>query len=191
MREEMATKIGLPESRVQVRLLVKIKITNHSIQVWFKNRRAKFRQQSKAEEKAAAEKVVELPTEMPEKKIEEIAEKPPQTPPTENCDSSHSSGYSTEKPSYTEKSNEELIEEAVGSPKAPTGPVIKVEEKISFGESAIPSYGCPEPTPSYGIEQQVNSPKISDTSSEDQLGSPLGQSSPAKVEHTQPALNVS
>lgn len=170
------------------------------MKVWFKNRRAKFRQQSKAEEKAAAEKVTELPTvnntaaitkTEPEKKMDEASKSPP---PISSADSSHSSGYSTEKASYTEKSNEELIEEAVGSPKAPTGPVIKVdEEKISFGDASIPSYGIVEPqqqtTPAYGIEQ-VESPKISDTSSEDQLGSPLGQSSPAKVEH-QSAVTVS
>ena len=169
------------------------------LQVWFKNRRAKFRQQSKAEEKATTEKDVDVATvdtvalvatTEAEKKTDEIVSKSP--PPISSADSSHSSGYSTEKASYTEKSNEELIEEAVGSPKAPTGPVIKVEEKVSFSDA---SYGIIEPqqqqqTPSYGCIEQVESPKISDTSSEEQLGSPLGQSSPAKVEH-QSAVSVS
>ena len=126
-------------------------------------------------------------------------------------DSSHSSGYATEKSTFAEKSNEELIEEAVGSPKNNSiGPVITTKADsihqlsatepsaapvVSYGNDVVtspvaatagqPIYASAQPLASFeslGQQHEASPPSISKLSdaSEDQMGSPLGQSSPAK-----------
>ena len=115
-----------------------------------------------------------------------------------SANSSHSSGYSTEKSELlAEKSNEELIEEAIGSPKKREGPVLaqtQSDSKVSFAtdEPVAPAVSYSNTLTSY--EMQVTSPTQFDqsetsqnsagSSTGDQLGSPLNQSSPAKVEPT-------
>jgi hypothetical protein len=55
MREEVALKVSLPESRIQVRKYsFKELFFNWLLKVWFKNRRAKCRQQDKATKKPSS-----------------------------------------------------------------------------------------------------------------------------------------
>jgi hypothetical protein len=54
MREEVALKVSLPESRIQVRNENNLDEIQFAFKVWFKNRRAKCRQQDKATKKPSS-----------------------------------------------------------------------------------------------------------------------------------------
>ena len=143
------------------------------MQVWFKNRRAKFRQQQKAP--GNQEEKEDSPTKSEPEAAKPVSAVTYPEPAGEgsplSANSSHSSGYSTDLTNISktvEESNEKLIEEAVKSPKMtePAEAAPTTFEQISFG---IPAE----------IEESVDSSSDS-----------VGSSSPVVQGTSSPILNA-